>query len=177
MWCHGVVVVSLKAFRGIGIALSHQTTSGCSNSKHGPQDNQQLLECRLGQLSQPLEETFSLNSSALINDPMPIVVFQPAKLANGVGIPSGCKRRDEECTEVCIQLIWSHHNTRPGRSDFRPSCGVQRNEDKVTTKNRFICHQDHSSSSNRVELISSRRSCGSEELLLLPSLLSDEPKA
>jgi hypothetical protein len=87
---------------------------------------------------------------------MASLAAEPARYAEGIGVAARSKGRDNESTQVSVQLVGRHHNTGPRLADLPSPSGTERDEEDVASSDSAY-RQRHSWSSNCVPVGSSSR--------------------
>ncbi len=103
------------------------------HSEHRLKNAQQLSQRSLRQSPQSLDETLPVYGPQLVRHNMTIFAIKAAANTKWVWMAASGERRNNEGTKVSIQLVRRHYDTRPGLPDFRPSRGIQRDKEDVTS--------------------------------------------
>jgi hypothetical protein len=103
------------------------------HSEHRLKNTQQVSQRSLRQTPQSLDETFPIYGPQLVRHKMTIFVIKPATYTKWVWMAASGERGNNEGAKVSIQLVRRHDDTRPGLPDFRPSSGIQRDKEDVTS--------------------------------------------
>jgi hypothetical protein len=103
------------------------------HSEHRLKNIQQLSQRGLGQTSQSLNKTFPIYGPQLVRHNMAIFTIKPATHTKWVWMAASGKRSNNEGAKVSIELVRRHYDTRPSLPDFRPSRGIQRDKEDVTS--------------------------------------------
>jgi hypothetical protein len=103
------------------------------HSEHRLKNTQQLSQRSLRQTPQTLDETFPIYGPQLVRHNMTVFAIKIATHTERVWMAARGERRNNEGAKMSIQLVRRHDDTRPGLPDFRPSRGIQRDKEDVTS--------------------------------------------
>ena len=103
------------------------------HSEHRLKNTQQFIQRSLRQSPQSLDETLPIYSPQLISHNKTVFALKAATHTKRVWMPASRERRNNESSQVRIQLVRRHYDTRPRLPDFRSSRGIQRDKEDVTS--------------------------------------------
>jgi len=119
--------------------------------------------------AQTLDQPFPIHGPNLVEDNMASLAAEPARYAERIGVAACSKRRQNESTQVGVQLVGRHHHAGPRLADLPSPSGTERDEEDVASSDSAY-RQRHSWSSNCVPVgSSSRRSSPRSRICLAAS--------
>ncbi len=88
------------------------------HSKHSLQNTEQLNKRVFVKNAQSVNQPFSIDRPELINNHVTVLIIKLATYAERMGITTRCQWRNDQRTEMGIQLIWGNDNAGPRFPDF-----------------------------------------------------------
>src|SRR5262245_46708703 len=119
--------------------------------KHFSQDAKDRGKIGGTEDAEPLPEALAVNRAQLIESHSPFLTAKPTSRAEGIGVPTRSHRRNNDGTQMVIELIGRDDQTRPSLANLATARRIQFNEhDLAPVRNagETSYRHSHSSSSN-----------------------------
>ena len=120
---------------------------------------QRFQDCRdraRRQPTQPLDQTFTINGTHLIEGNEPRTVLKPARHAPRIDMAARCHGRNDDRAQVFVEFVGRHHQAGTCFPDFAPDRRIKPHKMHVAAHNRTGSHRHcHSLSSKWLDVVAS----------------------